>query len=224
MLTLFHPENGVVIVKGTLKSTNAIIHPWLKDMLGKILDSLPPKERQASPQVERALWKAWQENVGERFTLPETPPPLRLLLVLDNLTGHKSHDLILWFYNHGVMPLFTPLGGSWLNMAESMQRILKRRGAQWSDARDASRHHALARRRSRRLEQRSDALCLGRQTDGTAPSRTPAALPGGRLSSLRYPPNQASRRTLMRYMSKGTDPLVPRQARCCTVRLAQVSA
>jgi hypothetical protein len=25
---------------------------------------------------------------------------------------------------HGIMPLYTPLGGSWLNMAESMQRIL----------------------------------------------------------------------------------------------------
>jgi len=28
---------------------------------------------------------------------------------------------------HGIMPLYTPLGGSWLNMAESVQRILTRR-------------------------------------------------------------------------------------------------
>jgi hypothetical protein len=28
---------------------------------------------------------------------------------------------------NGVMPLYTPLGGSWLNMAEPMQRILKGR-------------------------------------------------------------------------------------------------
>src|SRR5262249_48626018 len=33
----------------------------------------------------------------------------------------------LWLFAHGVMPLYTPLGGSWLNMAESIQRILKRR-------------------------------------------------------------------------------------------------
>ncbi len=26
-----------------------------------------------------------------------------------------------------ILPLYTPLGGSWLNMAESVQRILKRR-------------------------------------------------------------------------------------------------
>jgi hypothetical protein len=28
---------------------------------------------------------------------------------------------------HGIMPLYTPVGGSWLNMAESIQRVLKRR-------------------------------------------------------------------------------------------------
>ena len=29
---------------------------------------------------------------------------------------------------HGIMPLYTSLRGSWLNMAESIQRILKRWG------------------------------------------------------------------------------------------------
>ena len=29
-----------------------------------------------------------------------------------------------WLFQHGVMPLYTPLGGSWLNMAESLQRIV----------------------------------------------------------------------------------------------------
>jgi hypothetical protein len=50
-----------------------------------------------------------------------------MLLVWDNLSGHYTVDLILWLFAHGIMPLFTPLGGSYLNMAESMQRILKRR-------------------------------------------------------------------------------------------------
>ena len=54
-------------------------------------------------------------------------PPLRLLLVWDNLTGHKTPDLVLWRCAHGVMPLYTPVGGSWLNMAESIERVLKRR-------------------------------------------------------------------------------------------------
>jgi hypothetical protein len=58
--------------------------------------------------------------------LPELPP-LRMLLVLDNLAGHKTAAFVCWLFAHGIMPLDTPLGGSWLNMAESIQRILKRR-------------------------------------------------------------------------------------------------
>jgi len=48
-------------------------------------------------------------------------------LVWDNLKGHKTPSLVDWLIQHGIMPLYTPLGGSWLNMAESIQRILKRR-------------------------------------------------------------------------------------------------
>ncbi|HYL43654.1 MAG TPA: hypothetical protein VEU97_09740 [Ktedonobacteraceae bacterium] len=51
-------------------------------------------------------------------------PPLRIILVLDNLAGHLSCDLVFWFFEHGVMPLYTPIGDSWLNMAESVQRII----------------------------------------------------------------------------------------------------
>ena len=32
-----------------------------------------------------------------------------------------------WLFRHGVLPLYTPISGSWLNMAESVQRILVRR-------------------------------------------------------------------------------------------------
>ncbi len=45
----------------------------------------------------------------------------------DNLAGHLTPDLIKWLLWHGVMPLYAPLGGSWLNMAESVQRIIVRR-------------------------------------------------------------------------------------------------
>jgi hypothetical protein len=50
-----------------------------------------------------------------------------MLLILDNLVGHTTPEFVLWRFAHGIMPLYTPLGGSWLNMAESIQRILKRR-------------------------------------------------------------------------------------------------
>ena len=50
-----------------------------------------------------------------------------MLLVLDNLAGHRTPAFVCWLFAHGVMPLDTPLGGSWLNVAESIQRVLKRR-------------------------------------------------------------------------------------------------
>ncbi len=62
-----------------------------------------------------------------RPTLSTELPPLRLLLVLDNLTGHKTPAFVVWLFAHGIRPLYTPLGGSWLNMAESVQRIVQGR-------------------------------------------------------------------------------------------------
>jgi hypothetical protein len=35
--------------------------------------------------------------------------------------------MVRWLLQHGVLPLYTPLSGSWLNMAESLQRIIVRR-------------------------------------------------------------------------------------------------
>ena len=51
-------------------------------------------------------------------------PPLRIPLIWDNLAGHYTPELVLWLFRQGIMPLYTPLSGSWLNLAESVQRIL----------------------------------------------------------------------------------------------------
>ena len=126
LLTLFHPASGEVRVKGATTCTNPVLHAWLREELAAVLAALPPAPP-GDPAATRAAWAAWQAGLGRRFTLPEDLPPLRLLLVLDNLAGHKTPELVLWLCAHGVMPLYTPLGGSWLNMAESIQRILKRR-------------------------------------------------------------------------------------------------
>ena len=61
-----------------------------------------------------------------KFTLPDRLPTLRALLIIDNLAGHKTPAFVLQILALGVMPLYTPLGGSWLNMAESIQRIIIR--------------------------------------------------------------------------------------------------
>ena len=36
MLTLFHPATGEVQVKGVTQSTNAILHPWVKEQVNEI--------------------------------------------------------------------------------------------------------------------------------------------------------------------------------------------
>lgn len=107
---------------------NSVLHPWFKAELTAVLDALPAlPAKTAEAQASRAFWETWQAGLTVRPTLLADLPPLRLLLVLDNLTGHKSADLVCWLFQHGVMPLYTPLGGSWLNLAESVQRILARR-------------------------------------------------------------------------------------------------
>lgn len=126
MLTLFHPADGQVLVKGVRRTTNAIVHDWLSEQLLAILASLPPAiPRPAS--VERLLWETWRDGLQHTVTWPMQLPPLRLLLIMDNLVGHKNPKWLCWCFDHGILPLYTPLGGSWLNMAESIQRLLKRR-------------------------------------------------------------------------------------------------
>ncbi len=128
LLTLFRPAIGQVRAKGVLSAPNAVLHPWLKEELTQILKPILQQEAQMGRPVEPerpegARWRTWlwsHEN-------DEGLPPLRILLVWDNLAGHLSHDLLPWLFQHGIMPLYTPLGGSWLNMAESVQRILVRR-------------------------------------------------------------------------------------------------
>ncbi|MDQ3436071.1 MAG: transposase [Actinomycetota bacterium] len=124
LLTLFHPATGEVRVRGVRRATNEVLHPWLKEEFAAILETLPQPEEILNPEHNRAKWKSWQEGLSVRITLPEELPPLRMLLVWDNLAGHLNAELLLWMFARGIMVLYTPLGGSWLNMSESIQRIL----------------------------------------------------------------------------------------------------
>jgi hypothetical protein len=127
MLTLFHPSDGQVRVRGVTSCTNAVLHPWLQRELSAILDDLPQPTAELDSETNRALWEVWCAGLDQPLSLPENLPPLRMLLIWDNLTGHKTPSFVDWLIQHGIMPLYTPLGGSWLNMTESIQRILKRR-------------------------------------------------------------------------------------------------
>jgi len=124
LLTWFHPTTGEVRVKGVTHRPNTVLHPWLRQELMAIVAGLPPLDAVMGSTVNRAAWVRWQDGLSVRFTLLETLPPLRVLLILDNLAGHKSAALVCWLMAHGIMPLYTPISGSWLNRAESIQRIL----------------------------------------------------------------------------------------------------
>lgn len=108
------------------QSTNTVLHPWLKAERSAILATLP-EPPVLSPEANRQAWTRWQEGLSVRITLPQELPPLRMLLVWDNLSGDWTPSLVRWLCAHRIMPLSTPLGGSWLNMAASIPRIRKRR-------------------------------------------------------------------------------------------------
>jgi hypothetical protein len=126
ILTLFHPHSGQVRLKGVTHCPNSVLHGWLKMTLSEILSTLPHSESPYSLLANYCHWQSWRDGL-DYLTLPAHLPPLRMLLVMDNLAGHKTHDFVVWLRWQGILPLYTPLGGSWLNMSESIQRLLKRR-------------------------------------------------------------------------------------------------
>jgi hypothetical protein len=117
---------------------NVVLHAWLKAAVSALLATWPEPVVDADPLAPRAQWTQWtqwtrwQAGLTSKITLikitfPARLPPLRLLLVWDTLTGHHTPALMRWLFAHGVMVLSTPLSGSWLNMAESIQRIVGHR-------------------------------------------------------------------------------------------------
>ena len=122
LLTLFRPHTGEVRATGVKNAPNTVLHPWLQDQLTQILAMLPAVTLLDAERPVLARWETWLGHP------PRAPlPPLRLILIWDNLAGHLSYTIVRWLFQHGVMPLNTPLAGSWLNMAESLQRIIVRR-------------------------------------------------------------------------------------------------
>jgi hypothetical protein len=119
LLTLFRPATGEVRASAVRRAPNAVLHPWLQHEVLQILAELPQPAPCLNAPGSPTDWATWLDHV------PSQPlPPLRMLLVWDNLAGHLSTSIVTWLFAHGVMPLYTPLSGSWLNMAESVQRII----------------------------------------------------------------------------------------------------
>jgi len=117
-----------VRVRGVISSANVVLHPWLREQLSALVQALPPArlmEDQAATRTAatrtaatrtaatRAQWERWQEGLTEKFSLLEELPPLRMLLIWDNLAGHKTPALVCWLMRHGILPLDTPLRNLW---------------------------------------------------------------------------------------------------------------
>jgi transposase len=126
LLTLFRPATGELRAEAVQQSTNAILHPWLQRELTAILQHCPPAPSTV-PHDRR--WQDW-DIYPAADQLDRFFPAVRMLLIWDNLAGHKSHSIVQWCAEHGILLLSTPNAGSWLNMAESVQRIIKRRALQ----------------------------------------------------------------------------------------------
>lgn len=125
-MTLFHPATGELRAQPVLQAPNAVLHPWLTAELGAILAGLPPV---LDPQAPGRRWQdgGWSDAEVAGWEVSGPLPPVRMILVWDNLRGHTTPALADWCVHQGILPLYTPLGGSWLNMAESVQRIVVRR-------------------------------------------------------------------------------------------------
>jgi hypothetical protein len=52
--------------------------------------ALLPTPPELSSQENRAPWQRWQEGLRIAPSIGDDMPPLRLLLVLDNLSGHHT--------------------------------------------------------------------------------------------------------------------------------------
>ncbi|HEY1348003.1 MAG TPA: hypothetical protein VGF67_00085 [Ktedonobacteraceae bacterium] len=116
-MALFRRATGKVMAKGVPSVTNAVLHPWLQEQLLSILAS----EEEARNQGDRtpallvqrevaAHCQQWETWPGWR--LSEHSPAVRMLQVWDTLAGHRSDEMGRRLFEHGMMPLYTPLSGS----------------------------------------------------------------------------------------------------------------
>lgn len=113
LLTLFRPATGELRAEPVQSAANAVLHPWLQQELTTILEACPPAAQ--TPTIGRS-WADWDYH-AEAHLRDELLPPLRMLLIWDNLKGHYTPAMARWCDEQGIGLLYTPLSGSWLNMS-----------------------------------------------------------------------------------------------------------
>lgn len=86
----FRPATGEVRPEPVAQATNAVLHPWLKEQLTQILDQCPPCPEGPTPGRR---WSDWDYH-EDAYLLDRHFPPVRVLLIWDNLKGHLSTGLV----------------------------------------------------------------------------------------------------------------------------------
>ena len=112
---LFRPATGELRATPVQFAPNAVLHPWLQQELTAILATCPPPGDPAPGQ----RWCDWQVEGPSPPRAVAALLLLRLLLVWDNLAGHHTPNMVQWCLERGILPLYTPIAGSRLNMVES---------------------------------------------------------------------------------------------------------
>lgn len=198
LLNLFHPADGQVRMQGVTSSTNEVLHGWMQAELSAILATLPPPAPALSAAAIRAQWERWQEGLTVRVPLDGELPPLRMLLVLDNLAGHNTPSLQRWLVAQGILPLYTPLGGLLVEHGRECAADHPAAGVGRAVSADPARNHGLAGSDGPQLERRADALRVGRQARGA-----PAGGNGGRPWAGRGPVRAAPSATAAQFWRNG---------------------
>jgi hypothetical protein len=72
----------------------------MKTELEEILRSLPKSKEKPQDKV-RKNWERWRKGLKVKISIPEELPPLKMLLVMDNLVGHKTPEFVVWLFCMG---------------------------------------------------------------------------------------------------------------------------
>jgi hypothetical protein len=83
--------------------TNVVLHPWLQEQLLSILANEEETQNQQEELVraceqteETARYHQWETWLGWR--LSDRYPLLRMILVWDNLAGHRGDKMVSWLF------------------------------------------------------------------------------------------------------------------------------
>ena len=126
VLTLFHPADGRVRVQGATSCPNAVLHPWLKRELATILAAMPEPDAGAKATVRRS-WERWQDGLTIKPTCWRNCHRCGCCWYWTTWPGTRPPRSCAGCLNMASCRCTRRWAGSWLNMAESTQRVLKRR-------------------------------------------------------------------------------------------------